>query len=159
MDSGILLHSVGNDGAFGGAWKHSIECQLIEGGTGDFIVVGDHSPDYAISCPVLPEKQGNSYVFDPQGELVTIHTGRINWYGRDPGWKDEKGFRGSHDVEKKAGKWNQIECIAQNGEIKVYLNKRLVNNAFNVKPCKGKIQIQSEGAEIIFRKIELTQLP
>ena len=34
-DSGILLHSTGEDGAFSGIWMHSIECQLIEGGTGD----------------------------------------------------------------------------------------------------------------------------
>jgi hypothetical protein len=29
-DSGILLHSVGEDGASDGTWMHSIECQLIE---------------------------------------------------------------------------------------------------------------------------------
>ena len=39
-DSGILLHSVGPDGAAGGLWMESIECQMIEGGTGDIILVG-----------------------------------------------------------------------------------------------------------------------
>ncbi len=157
MDSGVLLHSVGNDGNFGGAWMNSIECQIIEGGTGDFVVVGDGSPDFAISCPVEDKKQGGSYVFDPQGQLATIHKGRINWYGRDPEWKDEKGFKGSRDIEKKTGKWNRLECIAQKDEIKIFLNGKLVNHAFDVKPHKGKIQVQSEGAEIIFRKIEITE--
>ena len=39
-DSGILLHCVGPDGAAGGQWMESIECQIIEGGCGDFIMVG-----------------------------------------------------------------------------------------------------------------------
>ncbi|MBN2311415.1 MAG: DUF1080 domain-containing protein, partial [Candidatus Hydrogenedentes bacterium] len=51
-DSGVLVHSVGEDGGFGRTWMHSIECQLIEGGTGDFIVVGDGSEDYAVTCRV-----------------------------------------------------------------------------------------------------------
>lgn len=154
-DSGILLHSVGEDGGSDGTWMHSIECQIIEGGTGDFIVVGDGSRNFLVTCPVAPEKQGNSYVFKPRGDTVTINSGRINWYGRDPGWKDVKGFRGKRDVEKKPGKWNRIECIVKGEDIKIYLNGRLVNHAVNSQPRKGKIQIQSEGAEIFFRKITL----
>ncbi|MEQ1587327.1 MAG: DUF1080 domain-containing protein [Cyclobacteriaceae bacterium] len=37
-DCGVLLHSIGEDGGSEGIWMHSIECQIIEGGTGDFIV-------------------------------------------------------------------------------------------------------------------------
>ena len=155
-DSGILIHSVGEDGAHGGTWMKSIECQIIEGGTGDFIVVGDGTPKFSITCPVKPEKQGNSPVFDPKGEKVTVNSGRINWYGRDPEWKDIKGFRGANDVEKPVGKWNKLVCIVKDKEIAVYLNNKLVNHAFDVKPSKGKIQVQSEGAEIIFRKIDIT---
>jgi len=155
-DSGILLHSVGEDGAHGGTWMKSIECQIIEGGTGDFIVVGDGTPNFSITCPVKEEKQGNSHVFDPKGNMVTVNSGRINWYGRDPEWKDVKGFRGENDVEKPVGKWNKLVCVVKDKEIAVYLNNKLVNHAFNVKPSKGKIQVQSEGAEIIFRKIDLT---
>jgi hypothetical protein len=157
-DSGILFHSVGEDGGKSGAWMHSIECQIIEGGTGDIIVVGDGSPDFSVTSPVKPEKQSNSYVYDPGGNHVSINAGRINWYGRDPGWKDLIGFRGANDVEKQVGKWNRIECIVQGNELIIYLNKKLVNHAFNVKPQKGRIQIQSEGAEIIFRRIDLEPL-
>ena len=39
-DSGILLHCVGPDGAASGNWMQSQECQIIEGGCGDFIMVG-----------------------------------------------------------------------------------------------------------------------
>ena len=159
MDSGILLHSIGEDGGSGGIWMRSIECQLIEGGSGDFIVVGDGTPAFSITCPVAPEKQNGSFVFKPGGNLETIYGGRVNWYGRDPNWKDVKGFRGARDVEKPAGKWNRIECIAKGGEISIYLNKKLVNRAVDVQPQKGRIQIQSEGAEILFRKVDLTLLP
>ncbi len=157
-DSGILLHSIGEDGASDGIWMHSIECQLIEGGTGDFIVVGDGSKNFSITSPVASEKQGSSYIFQPGGELATINGGRINWYGRDPGWKDVIDFRGSQDVEKPVGEWNKVECVVEGDEITIYLNGKLVNHATHVKPSKGRIQIQSEGAEIFFRKVELRPL-
>ena len=157
-DNGILLNSIGEDGASSGTWMHSIECQVIEGGTGDFIVVGDESPDFELTSPVAPEKQGDSYVFQPKGRPATIHGGRINWYGRDPDWKDVKGFRGKNDIEKPAGAWNRIECIAENDKIAIKLNGILVNQAVHVRPSKGRIQIQSEGAEIFFRRVELTAL-
>lgn len=157
-DSGLLLHSVGEDGGSDGTWMHSIECQIIEGGTGDFIVVGDGSRNFSITCPVAPEQPDGSYVYKPSGKRVTINSGRINWFARDPGWKDIKGFRGTKDIEKPAGKWNRIECVVKDKEISVYLNGTLVNHAFDVQPQKGRIQIQSEGAEIFFRQIVITHL-
>ena len=157
-DSGVLLHSVGEDGESSGIWMHSIECQIIEGGTGDFIVVGDGSKNFSLTSPVAPEKQGGSYVYQPSGNSVTINGGRINWFGRDPEWKDIKGFRGAKDVEKPAGKWNKLECIVKDKEIFIYLNGTLVNHAVDVLPQKGRIQIQSEGAEIFFKRIEIISL-
>ena len=157
-DSGILLHSQGKDGSKNGIWIHSIECQVIEGGTGDFIVVGDESDKFQITSTVAPEKQGNSFVFQPDGNNETINAGRINWFARDPEWKDVFGFRGKNDVEKPVGEWNKLECIAEDGTITILLNGIVVNKATNVKPKNGRIQIQSESAEIFFRKVELTPL-
>lgn len=157
-DSGLLLHSKGKDGAYSGIWMNSIECQMIEGGTGDFIVVGDGSDKFSITSPVAPEKQGSSHVFQVGGEPVTINRGRINWWGRDPGWKDVLGFRGAQDVEKPVGEWNLLECIVEGDDITIFLNGVLVNHATNVKPKKGKIQIQSEGAELFVRKVDLTSI-
>ena len=157
-DSGLLLNSVGEDGGSDGTWMHSIECQIIEGGTGDFIVVGDGSRNFSITSPVAPEKQGSSYIYQPSGNKVTINSGRINWFARDPGWKDIKGFRGANDREKPVGKWNKIECLVKDREIHIYLNGTLVNHAVDVEPQKGRIQIQSEGAEIFFKRIVLEKL-
>ena len=38
-DSGILYHSVGSEGAWGGVWMRSLECQVQEGDCGDYISV------------------------------------------------------------------------------------------------------------------------
>lgn len=157
-DCGILLHSVGEEGASCGIWMHSIECQIIEGGTGDIIVVGDGTDNFSVTCTVADEKQGNSYVFQPGGKKITVNSGRINWLNRDPEWKDALDFRGKKDVEKPVGEWNTLECIADGDKLIFILNGIVVNEATHVKPQKGKIQIQSEAAEIYFRKIELTRL-
>src|SRR5262245_14766653 len=98
-DSGILLHCVGPDGA-AGPWMESIECQMIEGGTGDFILVkGKNQPKLAVTA----EKRGGQFYYNPDVEPMEFTSGRINWYGRDPEWKDMKGFRGKQDVENKLG--------------------------------------------------------
>ncbi len=157
-DSGVLLHSRGKDGAYSGIWMNSIECQIIEGGTGDFIVVGDGTDNFSITSPVASEKQGSSPVFQPGGEYVTVHKGRINWFGRDPDWKDELGFRGSRDVETPVGEWNLLECVVVGEDITIFLNGILVNHATDVKPKKGKIQIQSEGAEMFVSSVNITNL-
>lgn len=157
-DCGLLLHSRGEDGGSQGIWMHSIECQIIEGGTGDFIVVGDGSDNFQITCNVRTDEQGNHFYSPADGHPQTIKGGRINWYGRDPQWKDALGFRGARDVEKPVGEWNTLECIAAGDQITVFLNGTLVNKATAVRPQKGRIQIQSEAAEIYFRKVELTSL-
>ena len=157
-DSGVLVHSVGEDGAFGNTWMHSIECQLIEGGTGDVLVVGDGSDNFSATCPAAPELSDKCPVYMPGGKPVTINKGRINWFGRDPEWKDIKGFRGKRDVEKRLGKWNRYECIAEGNKMTVRLNGVVVNQCFNVKPSKGRIQIQSEGAELFVRRVDVIPL-
>ncbi len=157
-DSGILVHSTGPDGAYSGTWMHSIECQIIEGGTGDVLVVGDGSEKFSATAPVASEKQESSYVYSPEGQPATIHGGRINWWGRDPGWKDEKDFRGAKDVERPVGEWNRLECIVVGRTMTVILNGVLVNQCIDVQPRSGRIQIQSEGAEILFKSITLTRL-
>ncbi|WP_158858539.1 neutral/alkaline non-lysosomal ceramidase N-terminal domain-containing protein [Lunatibacter salilacus] len=157
-DSGVLLHSQGKDGNFSGTWMNSIECQIIEGGTGDFIVVGDGTDRFAITSPAAPEMVAGAYVYQPDGDPVTINRGRINWFGRDPEWKDVIDFRGANDVEKPVGEWNTLECHVLDGEITIYLNGVLVNRALEVQPRSGKIQIQSEGAEMLVRKVDLSPI-
>jgi hypothetical protein len=154
-DSGILLHCVGNDGAASGAWLESIECQIIEGGTGDFILVkGKNQPTLTAEV----EQRGNQWYYKPGGEARQFPPGRINWYGRDPQWKDVKGFRGAAEVEKPAGEWNTLECICAGDSITNILNGKVVNAGTKASHTRGKILFQSEGAEIFFRRIDLKPL-
>ncbi len=155
LDSGLLVHSVGEDGGYNGIWKHSIEVQMIEGGTGDFIVVGDGTDAYSLTTTVAKEKQGSSYVFSEKGQEATINGGRINWWGRSPDWSDTLGFRGEHDVENPVGEWNTLEVTVDGGEITTYLNGIKVNASTATTPDSGQIQIQSEYAELFVRRVDL----
>lgn len=156
-DSGILLHGTGADGAAGNGWLESIEYQIIEGGTGDLIVVaGAGRPQVTVEA----EKRDDGQLYwKPGAQRVTVDRGRINWYGRDMAWQDRKGFRGRADVEKPMGQWNRSEIIARGGNLTFYLNGRIVNQALDSSHRQGKIQLQSEGAEIFIRRIELHPLP
>lgn len=155
MDSGVLLHCVGEDGAASGVWMESIECQMIEGGTGDFILVkGKNTPKLTAEV----EMRGKQWYYKPKGETREFTGGRINWWGRDPEWKDVQGFRGKEDVEKPAGEWNRLECICKGDTITNILNGKVVNEGTKASLTKGKILFQSEGAEVFFRKIDLVPL-
>jgi hypothetical protein len=155
-DSGILLHCVGPDGAAGGQWMESIECQIIEGGCGDFILVGGlGKPSLTCETRVGPDRQ---LYFEKGGSPVTRNSARYNWWGRDPSWKDVLGFRGSRDVEKPAGEWNRMEVICDGDTITNIVNGYVVNVGTRSSLTRGKILFQSEGAEILFRKIEVRPL-
>jgi 3-keto-disaccharide hydrolase len=162
-DSGVLLHCVGADGVAGGSWMESIECQIIEGGTGDFILVGGKGkPTMTAEVERRPTGSGSkkhqeSY-YKPGGTPTRFPPGRINWFGRDPEWKDVKGFRGKRDVEKPAGQWNRLECICDGDKITNILNGTVVNVGTKASHTRGKILFQSEGAEIFFRRIDIKPL-
>ncbi len=166
MDSGILLHAEGQDGNtatdFDGPWMRSVEYQLIEGGTGDVILVGgyDESGDFvtpAMKASVEQDYNGQ-FFWSEDGEVREFESGRINWYGRDPDWKDDLGFRGIQDVEKPVGRWNRAEIIADGNRFVYMLNGVVVNRGFDSDLNEGKIMFQSEGAEVFFRRIELKPL-
>ncbi len=128
---------------------------MIEGGTGDFILVkGKNQPTMTATA----EKRGNEWYYNPKAEPHKFPPGRINWFDRDPEWKDVKGFRGKHDVEKPVGEWNTLECVCDGDKITNILNGTVVNRGTDASHTKGKILFQSEGAEVCFRKIELLPL-
>jgi hypothetical protein len=155
-DSGILVHCMGPDGGYGGVWPSSIECQLIEGGTGDLLVVP--GKDAKIPPSVISEidrDRDGEMIWKKGGKRELIKGGRVNWYGRDPDWKDELGFRGKVDVESPGQEWTKVECIADGDHLTFLVNGKVVNEAFEAKPSSGKLCFQTEGAEVFFRKIEI----
>ena len=153
-DSGLLLHCVGADGAASGNWMESQECQIIEGGCGDFIMVGGNGNKPSLTCETRTERDRQLY-FEKGGTPETRDSARFNWWGRDPAWKDVLGFRGARDIEKPAGEWNRMEVICDGDSITNIVNGYVANAATKSSLTKGKVIIQSEGAEIVFRKIEI----
>jgi len=161
-DSGVLVHCVGPDGTYGGIWPASIEAQIIEGGVGDFILVGGTYADgskvpLSLTAEVTKDRDGES-VWHKGGEKKTFHSGRINWYGRDPDWKDVIGFRGKQDVESPDGQWTRMDVICDGGHITNIVNGTIVNEGFDSFPTAGKILIQTELAELYVRRWELWPL-
>jgi len=67
-------------------------------------------------------------------------------------------YRMKDHVEKKIGEWNQYEITCKNGTIKLVINGELVNEGSHAEMTKGKILLQSEGAEIHFRDVMLKHL-
>ena len=60
--------------------------------------------------------------------------------------------------EKPLGDWNtlMIECL--DDKIRVWVNGDLVNDGYQCTATKGQISLQAEGAEVEFRKLELTAI-
>ncbi|MDN3659471.1 DUF1080 domain-containing protein [Ferruginibacter paludis] len=72
--------------------------------------------------------------------------------------KDFNRAKKKADAEKPTGEWNRVEVISNNGKLTHIVNGTVVNEATDPSVTEGKIIIQSEGAEIYYRKIELAEL-
>ena len=167
-DSGIFVHVGGPDGNSydaQGAYKAGIECQIMEGATGDLMLIrgrGDDGRDIPLRATARvgdkPDDDEWPY-WSPDGKPRTLKLwGRVNWREKDPTWKDEFGYRGQNDVTAKPGQWTRLECRCTGSRIQVFVNDKQVNEMFDVFPSGGQILIQCEGSEIDFRRIELRPL-
>ena len=160
-NSGILLHAVGPDGNRS-PWTSSIECQIAQGCVGDFIVIrgqdenGSTIPVTITSETILgPDKRTRWQ----KGGKPTVYSGRQFWWSRhDPDFKELLDTRGKNDVESPLGEWTRVECVCHGNRITVIVNGTTVNECFDVFPAAGKILLESEGFEILFRKLELHPL-
>jgi hypothetical protein len=61
-------------------------------------------------------------------------------------------------VEKEIGQWNQYEITCKGDTIRLVINDQLVNEGTDAELTKGKILLQSEGAEIEFKDVVLKHL-
>ena len=162
-DCGLLLHSHGPDGSFGGAWISCIQAQMLEGSMGDINVLQGKTKEgklipTSLTCEVEKtlkghhwKKGGKPVTFPPAGKSASS----IRWKDRDPAWKDVKGFRGSRDVDKPVGEWNRMEVICKGATYRILLNGILVNEGRDASPAAGFIGIQNEWAECFIRRLEL----
>jgi Domain of Unknown Function (DUF1080) len=153
-NSGVLYRSVGPHGAHDNSWMCSLEFQIQEGNTGDWWTIAGSMVD------VEAERKAKNIVFKQGGQKMTVPTDdKVSRIIKNP------------DNERPTGQWNDIELICLgpvsmhvvNGKVNMVLSnaRHKVGDKF-IPMTKGKIQLQSEGAEIFFRDIKLkaiTRLP
>lgn len=151
-DSGLLYHSVGDNGADAKAWMRSQEFQIEEGNCGDYWGVAGGMEDIQAI-----KKSDSEYVFRPGANLYTFSA--TSAQGR---WCIKSG-----DAEKPSGQWNQLDLYCHgdtsvhviNGKVMMVLyHSRQLENGKELPMAKGKIQIQSEGAEVFYSHIQIMPL-
>ena len=168
LDSGVFLHASGPDGNShdgDGAFMAAIEVNVFQGATGDVLLIRGDDIGGRLIVPrvqfdATEERDGEGFRWwSKSGDRRKLSKwGRVNWKLKDENWKNQRDFRGKSDVEREYGLWNQLSCVCQDGTISVFLNGMKVNEVTNVFPQRGKILLQSEGAEIFFRKLRLTRI-
>jgi hypothetical protein len=59
------------------------------------------------------------------------------------------------DAEKPTGQWNTVEVICEGDKVTNIVNGEVVNEGTGASVTSGRILLQSEGAEVFYRKLEL----
>jgi hypothetical protein len=161
---GIILHATGEPGSVHGWSMAGITCVIGEIGSGAlFLADGLPKPiTFRTEAERLLFKKGpNTLVYKPGETLTTVHTGYVHSLGwRPPAVMAKAAAAGKavKDFAHPVGEWNRIECVCEGDRITVILNGTTVNVATRVSQTKGKIFIESFGAEISFRTINVRPL-
>ncbi len=103
-----------------------------------------------------------------EAQLLADHAGDFWLVGNfklavDPKRRDPKierhYYRLQDGIEKPLGQWNQYEITCKGNTVELVINDKLANQGSEAELTKGRILLQSEGAEIHFRNVRLKQLP
>jgi hypothetical protein len=132
---GVLVHA-SKPRALYSMFPQSIECQMFSGNAGDFWVIKED-----IQTPNMEERRGPKEKWgSSENDLRRI----LNL---------------TDNSEKPVGEWNHMRIECRGRTIKVWVNGDLVNDGSNCTTDHGKIALQAEGAEVEFRRVDLTPLP
>jgi len=151
-DSGLLYHSVGPYGADAGAWMRSQEFQVEEGNCGDYWGCAGGAADIPAT-----KKSDSAYVYDPAGSAYTFRAD--NSMGRH--------CIKAGDAERPTGEWNTLDLYCHgdtsvhvvNGKVMMILYHNSQVEKGQVTPLtSGRIQLQSEGAEIFYKQIRVQSI-
>jgi len=155
-DTGLLYWCVGKQGAGSGAWMRSVECNIMERGVGQWWAVAGTLVDIEGRKVVLEQESSVPYRGESPGETCIL------WQPGGRQFTTGDGITSPHDPER-AGEWNICEVIAWgnigihllNGQVVlVVANPRYKEAGRELALSRGKIQLQSEGAEVFFRNVE-----
>jgi hypothetical protein len=150
-DSGLLYHAGGKHGVDAGSWMRSQEFQIQEGDCGEYWGVAGGSFE-------IPARKYNAgFIYDPVSPKILFN--EKSEAGR---WCMKRG-----DPEKPSGEWNTIDlyCLDDtavhlvNGVVVMVLYNSAHLTTKGLTPLDhGKIQIQSEGAEVFYRNIQVEKI-
>ncbi|MEW6156342.1 MAG: DUF1080 domain-containing protein [Verrucomicrobiota bacterium] len=162
--SAVLLHASISSSASGS--PTAIQVKLMEGNSGTVELMSGLAADDQ-GRPIKPGVTAEAVQTDSQLSFaagapkmrIEESNKPVAWNNRDQAFKDVLGFRGRDDVESPLGQWTRLDWICRGDNIEIYLNGQLVNRLSEVSPSSGRVGLQSSGAEIWFRNIELVPLP
>lgn len=133
---GVLVHA-SKPRALYDMFPQSIEVQMMSGNAGDFWCIQEN-----IEVPDMEKRRPRS---------------KDQVFGGGP--KDARRILNLTDSsEKPPGQWNHMRIECRDRTVKVWVNDDLVNDGFNASTDHGKIAVQAEGAEVEFRRLDLTPL-
>ena len=153
-DSGLLYHSIGECGKdYWRSWMLSQEYQIMEGHMGDHWGFSNTAIDIRAFIPegIMNAVAGEGQPFLPVG----AGTGLDGFCLRNT------------DYESPEGEWTTLELICfddksiriVNGHVVMILrNSRYVSDGESTPLTKGKIQLQSEAAEVFFKDIRIKSI-
>jgi hypothetical protein len=153
-DSGLLYHSIGECGVdYWRSWMLSQEFQIMEGHMGDHWGIANSAIDIR--------------AFIPEGKMNTVASEKQAFLPIGPGTGLDGFCLRSADYESSAGEWTTLELICfgdksvriVNGHVVMVLqNSRYVKDGKSIPLTKGKIQLQSEAAEVYFKDIQIKSI-
>ncbi len=151
-DSGILYHSRGDFGVdYWKSWAQAQEMNVMEHNTGEYWTIANVAIDIRAA-----RGSGADDVprWDPKAPWMAFQS------------PNNHALAGSD--EERPGEWNDIELLCHqdrcvhvvNGKVVMALrNARTVDGDKSAPMTGGKLQIQSEAAEVYFRDIEIRSIP
>lgn len=154
MDSGLLYHSQGECGVdYWRSWMLAQEFQIMEGGFGDYWSIANSG------CRIRmkdPESRNDMGIYDPDGTDTPMGAGG-----------NRSGFVQHSSDYEKPGEWNEVELICfedksvhlVNGHAVMALSQSVYRDEHTLKSLiKGRIQLQSEAAEVFYKDIEIRNI-
>jgi hypothetical protein len=151
-DSGILYHSRGEFGVdYWKSWAQAQEMNVMEKNTGEYWTIANVAID--IRARSAADTKGVPR-WDPAAPWMVFQS------------PNNHALAGSD--EERTGEWNDIEllCLEDrcvhvvNGKVVMALkNARTVDGTSSTPMTGGKLQIQSEAAEVFFRDLEIRPMP
>ena len=147
QNSGLLYHSFGEFGEAIGTWMVNIECQLMHDKLGDTYLMNNTYCETAVN--------------EVDGGFIYAKDGTVKKFSKE---HNGPGIKKAVDAELPPGEWNTVDLYSV-GQTTVHVvngkttmvntNTAKLENGEAIPLTSGKIQLQSEGAELFVKTIQV----